>query len=211
MSGVTGNLFDNFLHAHEVGHAVLGFHTWNFGNYTVPLGPFSGTFIPDCANGNNTGPLCQISDPGCHTIMSYCANNGTSFINLAFRPERITDGYTYASTYGQHLICQDIPEEPYCELSIESNMTSPSFTFTVQFRDCVGGPWETYGTDFTYNDFPLYILVSDLPSGSGDCYEYKVTSNDVSIELVYVLIKLSQKGFLKPKQGMEQKHYPTVL
>ena len=182
MSGVTGNLFDNFLHAHEVGHAVLGFHTWNFGNYTVPLGPFSGTFIPDCANGNNTGPVCQTSNSDCHTIMSYCANQGTSFINLEFRPERITDGYTYASTYGQHLMCQDIPEEPYCELSIESNMTSPSFTFTVQFRDCVGGPWETYGTDFTYNDFPLYILVSDLPSGSSECYEYKVTSNDVSVE-----------------------------
>jgi len=26
-----------------------------------------------------------------------------------------------------------------------------------------------------------------------------------------VLIKLNQKGFLMPKQGMEQKHYPMVL
>ena len=46
MSGVTGNLFDNFLHAHEIGHAVLGFHTWNFGTYSVPLGPFSWYIYP---------------------------------------------------------------------------------------------------------------------------------------------------------------------
>ena len=61
-------------------------------------------------------------------------------------------------------------------------MSSPSFTFTVQFRDCVGGPWEIYGTGLTYNDFPLYVLVSNLPSGSSECYEYKITSNEISME-----------------------------
>jgi hypothetical protein len=165
------DIFDLWLNAHELGHAVVGLHTWNSTSY------YQGTYSYFTGwSGRNTSPCncnsCCGSNPDCHTIMSYCS----AYLPIQkFTPQRVLDGYDYAAQYGQHLICNSTPDEPYLELSLtNTNITSPNFTYTVELKDCNTGQWFTYGDNYTYSDFPLYIVISTLPFNA-NCYEYRVT------------------------------------
>ena len=103
------NLFDHFVQAHEVGHAVAGFHTWDYGTYTAPgLGSFTGRRL----GGGCDVATCNTNNSQCWTIMSYCAKNGNSYIKMEFAPERVLDAYDQAARWGSHLICGTSPPPP---------------------------------------------------------------------------------------------------
>lgn len=172
------DILDLWLNAHELGHAVVGLHTWNATSYYQ--GPYSyftgwaGSSTAPC----NCNPCCP-SNPDCYTIMSYCPQFvPSSAANQKFTPQRVSDGYSYAAQYGQHLICSTAPDEPYLELSATTNITSPNFIYTVEIKDCDSSDWFTYGDDFIYDDFPLYIVISTLPFNA-NCYEYRVTIDNL--------------------------------
>jgi hypothetical protein len=177
---ITNNTSDSWVNAHEVGHAVLGLHTWNSG--TVYSSAVGGTWV-----GGSTAPCncnsCCVSNTDCHTIMSYCPlsyNVGSSVYSIMkFQPARVNDFYNIASQYGQHLICSSTPETPYFEISLDTNITSSSFNYTVEFKNCFDGDWYTYGTNFNYDDFNLLVPISDIPF-SADCYEYRVTVQEIN-------------------------------
>lgn len=167
--------------AHEVGH--------NFG--------LAHTFNSSCGSFYN-GVACNTgcgSYP-CNTIMSYC-----NYLTLEIHPLHMTSMNNFLSSYGADLICNLTPDEPYLLLSItNTNLISNSNTFTVQMKDCSNNTWYTIDTNLNYNDFPLIIIISELPFNA-TCFEYLITSDQTNAVCT---------GNLTLPQGREVEETPIV-
>ena len=156
--------YDVKVVAHEVGHNCGLMHTFQGTN---SLGGAISNEIPGCYGGS-TCPSPQ----ECRTIMSYCRQ--FQGLTLSFNDQRAQELGNFFNLNGQDLICNTVPSEPYFEISLDTNIVSLSFNYTVEFKNCFDGNWYTYGTNFNYDDFNLLVPISSIPF-SADCYQYRIT------------------------------------
>ena len=161
--------YDVKVVAHEVGHNCGLMHTFQGTN---SLGGAISNEIPGCYGGS-TCPSPQ----ECRTIMSYCRQ--FQGLTLSFNDQRAQELGNFFNLNGQDLICDTVPSEPYFEISLDTNIVSLSFNYTVEFKNCFDGNWYTYGTNFNYDDFNLIVPISNIPF-SADCYEYRITVQEIN-------------------------------
>jgi hypothetical protein len=156
--------------SHEMGHGFGAYHT--FQPTMASYGGVNITLLPNCQQ-----DYCD-SDVECKTIMSYCGLNDG--LQLKFHPARMSDMYNYINNFGGHLFCDEesAPIQSQIILSItETNLISPENFYTVSFKSCTASTYEyQYGFMFSYTDFPLTILISDLQTQLiSDCYDFLIT------------------------------------
>jgi hypothetical protein len=180
-SGTPQNLFDNYVVAHEIGHLVLGTHTFDD---RESFGDYSSTPLTDCG----CNPCC-VSNSDCYTIMSYCMNFAVYNPELGidpeihpmlfkFSPERINDFYVNAEIHGQHLLKDKILESYFVISISETYLLENNYKYTVEYKNCSGTEWIVYNTGYTYFDFDLLIPESQIPTF--DCYDFRVTVDGTS-------------------------------
>jgi hypothetical protein len=164
--------YDVKVVSHEMGHTLAALHTFQNGTYN-----YSGVTVSGPISECGTAP-CS-TNVNCKTIMSYCGLS--SGLQLKFHPQRMTDMYNAISLLGPDLICTDsTPTNPYITLSItETNLTTPSNNFNVKYKACSATTWTNISTVYSYADFPLNILISDLDVES-DCYDFMITETVTS-------------------------------
>jgi hypothetical protein len=100
------------------------------------------------------------------------------------------NGYDYTACSGTETT------DPHLLVSIiDTNLTQSTNTFTVKYKTCYNETEYTYGSSFTYQQFPLTILISSL-SVVSDCFEFTITENITSTQCVDTVNGISTENVL---------------
>lgn len=160
--------FDMITIAHEIGHQFGLAHTWE--QYSYPAQPI----LCPLQYGEPNSASCSCSS----TIMSYCFPPQVSEPRIS--DSRLVTLNTQLGNEGQNMICNILPNEPYLKLEIiNTNIIGPNFIYTIELRDCDNNDWYEIETGLNYNDFPRYLIISELPFNA-NCYAYKVTVDGIN-------------------------------